>query len=91
MEFEWDDRKSEANEAKHGIPFDEARALWGDRLRVEFELEHAGEQRRGLIARYGGSVWFAVWCRRGAAVRIISVRRATDKEAGLYDRINADR
>ena len=91
MEFEWDEQKSAINELKHGIPFDEARALWCDRFRLEFELEHAGEQRYGTIAQYAGSKWFAVWCRRGCAVRIISVRRATEKEAGLYDRYNAKR
>ncbi len=30
MEFEFDEEKSLANKEKHGIDFDEARALWLD-------------------------------------------------------------
>lgn len=30
MEFEFDERKSAANKAKHGIDFVEAQALWLD-------------------------------------------------------------
>ncbi len=51
MRFEWDERKSEANEAKHGISFDEARALWEDPYGVDFRVAHEGERRYGTIAR----------------------------------------
>ena len=91
MRFEWDERKSEVNEAKHGISFDEARALWEDPYGVDFRVAHQGERRFGTIALYDGSKWFAVWCRRGEAVRIIFVRRATQREAAIYDSTNADR
>lgn len=56
MRFEWDERKSEANEAKRGISFDEARALWEDPYGVDFRVAHEGERRNGTIARYGGSM-----------------------------------
>lgn len=35
MEFEFDERKSAANKAKHGIDFVEAQALWHDEQLVE--------------------------------------------------------
>ena len=35
MEFEFDERKSRANVAKHGISFIEAQALWLDEDLVE--------------------------------------------------------
>ena len=47
--------------------------------------------RFGILARYAGAIWLAATTPRGAATRIISVRRATIKEAGIYDRINAQR
>ena len=36
-EFEFDDQKSQANAAKHGIDFEAAQALWHDRHLVELE------------------------------------------------------
>lgn len=91
MLFDWDPNKSAHNSEKHGIDFDEARWLWGDANRVEFRIRVSGEQRYGVLARHGGSVWLAVTTRRGEAIRIISVRRATRKEAALYDKVNGQR
>ena len=36
MEFEWGVAKAEANEAKHGISFDEARTVFDNRLFIDF-------------------------------------------------------
>lgn len=88
MQFEWDQNKSERNSEKHGFDFDEARWLWRDESRVEFCLRVSGERRYGVLAHYAGSVWLAITTRRGKATRIISVRRATRKEAALYDKVN---
>lgn len=84
MRFEWDGAKSEANEAKHGIPFGEACALWDDPDALEVPAHRRGERRRMLIASLSGSVWSAVFTRRGDAVRIISVRPATETERKAY-------
>lgn len=89
MLFTYDRNKSLRNLEKHGIDFKEAQALWSDDNRLEFKLMHTGEQRYGVLARYGGSTWFGVFIRRGLFVRIISVRRATKQERSLYDRKNA--
>ncbi len=35
MDFEYDIKKSQANKLKHGIDFNEARALWEDSERLE--------------------------------------------------------
>jgi len=39
MSFEYDQDKSAANKAKHGIDFDEAQALWDDPERLEIRLK----------------------------------------------------
>lgn len=90
MQFEYDPVKSEANLDKHGIDFDEAQALWDDSELMEFPLEFKGEDRFGVMARHGGSVWVAVFTMCGESIRIISVRRATAKEVSFYDRARND-
>lgn len=47
-----------------------------------------GEQRWVALARMSGSVWATVYTERGDAIRIISVRKATLKEAASYDKAN---
>ena len=86
MRFEWDDAKAEANEAKHGVAFEEATELWDDPHMVAVEVTRGGERRKLGIARMWGSYWLAVYTQDGETVRIISVRRATAKEAAVYDR-----
>lgn len=86
MEFEFDQRKSEINENKHGINFIEAQDLWLDEYRMTVELKHKGEQRHLLIAHYGGGLWSAVFTLRNEVVRIISVRRSTKGEVSFYDK-----
>jgi len=35
VDFDFDERKSEANKVKHGLSFIEAQALWLDPMRIE--------------------------------------------------------
>lgn len=86
MLFFYDPNKSEANLGKHGIDFEEAKHLWDDEYGYEIIVEHRGERRMMLLARYAGDVWAAIFTMRGDAVRIISVRRATTAEEARYDR-----
>lgn len=53
MEFEYDKAKSDSNQAKHGIDFEEAKALWIDPKRVEFVARFSDEPRSGLVKRVG--------------------------------------
>ncbi len=85
MEFEFDLNKSALNKTKHGIDFIEAQQLWDDVDRLEIPARTADEPRFALIARLDQSVWTAVFTIRGARIRLISVRRARDKEKELYD------
>ena len=49
MEFEFDEQKSNANLAKHGIDFVEAQALWLDENRVEIPARNDRWDRLRLI------------------------------------------
>ena len=85
MQFEFDSRKSKKNKEKHGIDFVEAQKLWEDEDRLEIEARSDDEPRRALIAIYGEKVWSAFFTYRGEQrIRLISVRRAREKEERLY-------
>ena len=84
MEFEWNEQKSRANSAKHGIDFETATQLWNDGDRVEIHTTFPDENRSIMIGRIDKKLWAAIFTRRGKSIRIISVRRARTKEAALY-------
>jgi uncharacterized DUF497 family protein len=85
MIFEYDPSKSVANKDKHGIDFDEARALWTDGDRIEIPAAYRDEERIAVIGLINAHVWTAIITYRGNAVRIISARRANKKEIALYE------
>ena len=85
MEFEFDPRKSKKNKEKHDIDFVEAQKLWEDEDRLEIEARSDDEPRFVLIATYREKVWSAFLTYRGEQrIRLISVRRAREKEEQLY-------
>lgn len=89
MRFIYDPRKSNLNLEKHGISFEEAKALWDDPNLIVAQSNKHGEQRWAAIARIEGSYWTAIYTKRDFAIRIISVRRATRKERSCYDKVRS--
>ena len=85
MRFEFDERKSAANRAKHGIDFIEAQALWLDENLLRIAARAAGEPRFVVIGRIAGKHWSAVVTYRGEAIRLISVRRSRPREVEAYE------
>ena len=87
MDFEFDPQKSQSNKLKHGIDFEEAKALWYDPNAIEIELHYLDEKRRARIGRHfegSNELWTAIFTLRGEKVRLISVRRARMKEKQQY-------
>jgi uncharacterized protein len=85
MEFEFDERKSKANKAKHGIDFVEAQALWNDVDSLEISATTRDEPRSIVVGRIGEKHWSAIITQRGERIRIISVRRSRNEERDLYE------
>ena len=85
MEFEFDPRKSAANERKHGIDFVEAQALWDDEDLIEIPARTTDEPRFLVIGTIGGKHWSGVITYRDDAMRIISVRRSRKEEVEIYE------
>jgi len=86
MYFEYDPAKSAANKAKHGIGFDEAQKLWDDTYALMVESGTMEESRWLVVAEHGSKLWTAVITYRGAAIRIISVRRSREDEVRNYEK-----
>jgi uncharacterized DUF497 family protein len=84
MQFDWDNKKSASNKLKHGIDFEDAKKLWNDHSRIEIQASFPDEERFILIGKIKSKIWTAVYTIRDESVRIISVRRARNKEASLY-------
>lgn len=85
MEFEWDFAKSALNEAKHGIGFAEARALWEDPGLIILPSRFPDEPRHLAIGIIRGKNHTAIFTERDAGTRIISVRRSRENEKHLYE------
>jgi uncharacterized DUF497 family protein len=85
LRFVFDEAKSTLNEEKHGIDFIEAQVLWEDPDRLEIPAMTKGEPRHAIIGKIGQKEWTAIITYRGDAIRIISVRRAHEKEAKCYN------
>ncbi|RRD70201.1 MULTISPECIES: BrnT family toxin [unclassified Desulfovibrio] len=85
MKFEYDPAKSAINKIKHGLAFEEAKALWEDENLLEVPVLRAGEERYLVIGAIRGKMWTGVITYRGGAVRIISVRRSRKEEVEYYE------
>ncbi|WP_394182331.1 BrnT family toxin [Marinomonas posidonica] len=83
--FEFDQLKSDANLAKHGIDFNEAQRLWDDSMLLEIPAKTEDEERYVVIGSMDDKHWTAVITYRNNNIRIISVRRARKSEVILYE------
>ena len=85
MIFEWDEDKNQLNIEKHKISFETASHVFDDPSYVEmYGFEHSIDEDRYLAIGLVGSVLFVVYTERKNRIRLISARRATEKERSLY-------
>lgn len=85
MDFEYDPQKSASNKIKHGIDFEEAKAIWLDEYSFEVPSAYDGEDRFLVIGKIATNRWTAIVTKRGEIIRIISVRRSRFQEVEDYD------
>ena len=86
--FEWDSKKAETNARKHGVTFDEACTAFGDPLAVLMpDPDHSfGEERYVVLGMSDQQRLLVVsFAERPPRTRLISARRATRRERGLYE------
>jgi uncharacterized protein len=88
MRFEWDENKAESNFWKHGIQFEEAVTVFADPYLIftEDSSHSQGEEREWAIGEMeDGSIVVVVFTMRGERIRIISARKATNRECQQYE------
>ena len=81
--YEWDEGKRQANLAKHGVDFADMVAFEWDTAALDVDEGHA-EPRWIAIGFIGAVLHFVVFTERGDNIRIISLRKATRREAHNY-------
>ena len=86
MEFEWDPKKSQDNERKHGISFLSALEIWQVRSLAVPKIAKStdGETRGATIGVVAGVLYTVIWTFRNNRIRLISVRRSRDGEKQAY-------
>jgi len=84
---EWDPGKARLNVRKHGISFADAVASLEDEAALTMRDPFSDDEERWVaMGRDGlGRVLPVVYTWRGESVRLISARKATGRERGLYE------
>lgn len=91
LRFEWDEAKSRRNVRKHGVSFEEARAVFLDDHAIRFyDPDHSHDEDRFLMLGMSFKLRILVVCHcykeNDSTIRIISARKATRHEATQYGR-----
>ena len=88
LTFEWDKKKVASNFRKHGVSFEEAATVFGDRLSLNIpDPDHSrGEERFIVIGLSAlGRLLVVAHTERSDTIRIISARLATRGEKVSYE------
>jgi uncharacterized DUF497 family protein len=87
LEFAWDAVKAAQNFAKHGVLFKYAVELFLDPNRIDRKDSRRdySEVRYISLGMIEGRLFAVVYTQRGSAVRLISARKANDREQRQYD------
>jgi uncharacterized DUF497 family protein len=92
LEFEWNDAKAGINVLSHGVSFELAKTVFKDPFAIERvdDRNDDGEERFILIGMAeGNALLFLAYTERMGRIRIISARRATQREEDDYFQQNA--
>lgn len=92
MNFEWDDAKSEACWRERGFDFAyAARAFFDPGRLVQADTRHSyAEVRYRLMGKIEQRLFVVIYTPRHDALRIISARKANDREVSHYENSTRD-
>jgi hypothetical protein len=89
-EFEWHDKKAKHNARDHDVTFETARRAFRDpRAISRLDLDEIEEDRMLLTGLADDVLLTVCYVERGHRIRIISARKATQREQDEYNRANA--
>lgn len=75
LRFDWDKKKAETNQRKHGISFDEAQSVFTDDLSIIIpDPDHSTEEDRAIIigGSRSGQTLVVYYVERDDVIRLIS-------------------
>ena len=86
MIFEFDNKKQISNLHKHGIDLQDAACIFLDvhRLDAIDNRKDYAEERRLVIGVVQDRVWVVAYTKRADAIRLISARKANEREQNRY-------
>lgn len=90
LRFEWDERKSQRNEEKHGVSFEEAKTVFWDEFGLLLaDPDHSETEDRFLLLGLNNKLRALLDCHcvreAGDLIRIISARKADRFETADYN------
>ncbi len=92
MDFEWDPRKEQSNQRKHGVSFLEATSVFGDPMELTiYNPDHSRDEHRFLSigrASSGQLLVISYTEREPDRIRLINARPATPAEIKRYETDN---
>ncbi len=87
--FEWDEQKAKSNIRKHGVSFDEAKAVFMDPFSITIpDPDYTANEERfvDIGSSVSRAILVVVYAERDASIRIISCRKATPSERRSYEK-----
>lgn len=88
MEIEFDPATSAKNEKERALPFELVRGLeWAKARVTRDERRDYGEERFLAFVPKDGRLYFVCFCLRAGRTRVISFRKANEKEVRSYGKI----
>ena len=84
--FEWDEKQRKSNLKKHRIDFDSVWDFdWKNVINQPDLRANYGEERFVLLGIINGRLHSLAYTWRGNSMRLISLRKASEKEKELYE------
>lgn len=85
MKLEWNEKKNQINYAKHGLRFEDAEFVFQSKtISFKDDREDYGEERFITLGELKNRVCVVVHTQRDLVTRIISMRKANEREKKIY-------
>ncbi len=85
MKFEWNEKKNQINYEKHGLSFKDAKIVFESKtISFKDDREDYGEERFITLGELKSRVVVVVHTQRDFVTRIISMRKANEREKKIY-------
>ena len=86
MEYEWDDKKNQQNQIKHGVDFYDAVHIFRDNDRIEWldDRKDYQERRYRTVGMVHGVLLTVIYTPKSRRYRLISARKASKHERETY-------